>query len=529
MFVKKTLSCLVAGVVVVTLMRFLTIGADVGYQPPDGKNLLDPTLFYSEPGLLYSIVPVDVDAGETYMFSMPSFPRIDDVHIVITSENRQYVDEDNLLLDMCSQYYDYLECLIEVDPADSQLYFTFTGPYVDFVHEQYNMENFQLEIGETRTAYEPFIASTTVVSHQGQGTLTTSYETTLTLEAILSQYVSVHDDYDGGLDESIVVVEDEYTGNENVVGTYAVSLEVSDSSDNRALFDLTVAVVDLIPPLIHGPTFVEIPLSEDWDHEQLMALYSVEDGYTPSEMMTLEIVESDVPESLTTTGEFTMWLRTEDESGNTADKHVTVSIVDDMPPHISGPRLIDVPYYAPLTWEMLVDLLEYHDANVELTAEDVYALENGYEDSEDTLGTYRIVFAVTDGFSEETHTMYVRVIDDVAPVFSFDERIVITEGTALSAMMLLSWFNEHNESDDFEAVDIRPLSGFSFHEPLERGIHTISVEIVGADDQTLVHTVNVEVLSEDGEVMMPWLALGTVVVIGSTLIALGIVLKRRLH
>lgn len=62
--------------------------------------------------------------------------------------------------------------------------------------------------------------------------------------------LSAKDNVDGDLTESIEIIEDNYTGNEDKVGRYKIVFKVTDTSGNYTTCDVYVNVKDNIPPMI---------------------------------------------------------------------------------------------------------------------------------------------------------------------------------------------------------------------------------------------------------------------------------------
>lgn len=81
------------------------------------------------------------------------------------------------------------------------------------------------------------------------GETTYSYNTGApkTLSRIMSD-ITASDLFDGDLTGSIIIQSDNYTGNENIAGSYTVVLSVSDSNSNNQTMTLNITIVDNVAP-----------------------------------------------------------------------------------------------------------------------------------------------------------------------------------------------------------------------------------------------------------------------------------------
>ncbi|MDY0210931.1 MAG: hypothetical protein RBQ91_05960 [Acholeplasma sp.] len=72
----------------------------------------------------------------------------------------------------------------------------------------------------------------------------------LTVSDIMSE-ITATDVIDGNVTSSLQIVSDGYTGNGNKVGEYVIRFSVKDKSNNVLEFDVTVKVLDNIPPVFY--------------------------------------------------------------------------------------------------------------------------------------------------------------------------------------------------------------------------------------------------------------------------------------
>lgn len=73
----------------------------------------------------------------------------------------------------------------------------------------------------------------------------------LIVPTIVKQGLSVIDDYDGDLSDSLSLVFDDYTENSGTLGNHQMRFSVTDSSGNESTKTVTITVIDEIGPLVY--------------------------------------------------------------------------------------------------------------------------------------------------------------------------------------------------------------------------------------------------------------------------------------
>lgn len=102
----------------------------------------------------------------------------------------------------------------------------------------------------------------------GPSVISTSNNTILT-EAEIRAQITAHDDIDGNITNRIELVEDNYTGNGNKVGSYNIRYSVKDNANNIEYFNVDIQRTDKIPPSIWVEdgvsirTNIDTPISYD--------------------------------------------------------------------------------------------------------------------------------------------------------------------------------------------------------------------------------------------------------------------------
>lgn len=96
----------------------------------------------------------------------------------------------------------------------------------------------------------------------GPSIISTSNNTILT-EADIRAQITAHDDIDGNITNRIELVEDNYTGNGNKVGSYTIKYSVKDNANNIEYYTVTIQRTDKIPPTIWVEDGVSIRTNVD--------------------------------------------------------------------------------------------------------------------------------------------------------------------------------------------------------------------------------------------------------------------------
>ncbi len=608
---KKSIKILLACAIAFTLSQ----GIRAASSEPAGKNLFNPQRMHVHDDGMYSFMPMTVEGGTTYTFSMPRPSHIGDMYVHVYDEHTTYVDQTTQDTGICVDDFDRFTCTFSTHHDTTELFFTFDSlsppHFAQYMHH-YGFMYFQLEVGETWTAFEPYegIESSEPPTFQGSGVLITSYTTSLLLDDIIGHHITAYDDIDGDLSDEIVAVDDNYSGNETSVGEYDVLLEVSDTSGNTSQFLLTVHVVDDVPPTIDGPEEIIVDVesalalsqiideyftfsdeidgdildydvvSSDYDptarelgqHHVTIAIedaagnqaekaftiavvdndapdikgpgaitllmsdpypsleaiidehFTITDNHTSVDGIDVIIVTHDIPDDFAVAGDYSFTLRATDASGNTTERTIDVEIYDDVPPVIDGPEVIEVSYTSPLTLHDIIETLSVSDNHYNLSIQDVYVLTDSYTTDAEIPGVYVVEVGVTDGNNETRHTIYVSVIDDVPPIFTVSERIIVEEGTALNAKTLVSLLmrEEAVARQNPTTADIKHIR------PLDTpGHYAYTILLQNDDDVEWIETVLVERIATRGDDTRRLRSPHIVAATGITVTLGLIVLKRR--
>lgn len=393
------------------------------HSEPAGKNLMNPAHFYTDDTHIYTTTPLDVEAHTVYTFAIPTLIGATTLpdHIKITQTGTTLVDATTSTNDaVCYSDDPYgiekLICTFETT-TDTTLDIEIEGD-IDPRSGMQDLEDIQLEVGSTYTGFEPFESISEPV-FQGQGLLVLDYHDSLTLDDIIGTHITAYDEIDGDLTEDIIVISDDYTGNENTVGDYWVSLEVYDSSGNGASFELNIVIQDNVPPEIIGHNVIYTEVDDLVPLDTLITnhfeFYDAHDGVID----TYTIIYDHYTNHEDSLGDKEVQLEISDNAGNTADIVFRVRVEDNVAPVIIGPNHVEL--YLSEDWKEadILNLFEVSDNYTAIDAIETFIASEAHPQDYDATGEYTVTFKAVDGSDNaSTHDFTLEIIDDVAPVIT---------------------------------------------------------------------------------------------------------------
>ncbi len=133
----------------------------------------------------------------------------------------------------------------------------------------------------------------------------------------------------------------------------------------------------------------------------------------------------------------------EDNSENSISETITINVVDDVEPVISGISSYTGSYSEQLTVEDFLAMLSVSDNVDDVLLSDIYIVSDDYSLRVNSVGNYVVVFGVVDtNNNETTHQIEINLFDDVAPVIYVDDFIItvdlsvtFTESDALKLLL----------------------------------------------------------------------------------------------
>jgi len=413
---KKKILMIIIFAVLMTL-REVNANEFAAYLP-GGKNYLDNDNMIISDNFMHTDDDMLVKANTEYTISFPGFDLIGEGITIEISGQETYllgsVDE----LDSCEMDPSLIVCTFTTSASEDYLYFEMYAPMLSLYYDYYELETFQLEEGLISTDYEEYIApfiDTTIPEFLGAGAYITSYQSNEAIEVIISDHIIAVDDIDGDISDQIIIVSDEYTGNEQIVGDYEVVLKVSDAANNNSLFTLTVMVKDEISPIITGPSTITIEVSNLPTIQTIISdNFIINDEYDNN--VEGYLINDDYTLNNHELGDYSVTYEVVDDSLNTASVGFTVSVVDTTPPEMIGDNIHNSYLSNPLSFTDILNRISFTDNYTDLTNIDPTIMIDGYSSNEALPGTYYINIEILDSSGNIlSEILTVNVIDDIAP------------------------------------------------------------------------------------------------------------------
>jgi len=477
-----------------------------------GKNLLNPALFTLNNHVLKNDDPIAVEGSETYTLSLPEYYAIDLVHVKVEgSSGTIYIDETINTYYQCTLDEYYTACTFMTAPSESGLIITFSQGYITSWYQYYEMYDFQLEKNTMRTSYEPYSAGSTGDNGplmQGSGNLTVSYVRNAPIRELINENIQAHDNTDGDLTDQIEVLDDFYTGNENITGRYTVLLRVSDSAGNTTTFELVIDVIDNVPPVIAGPSNVDVQIDAKPALNDLIANhFTFNDTYSGA--ISTFTVTQDLYTDATEVGSYPVTVRIEDLAGNRTERTFNVSIKSDLPPVMQGPDTVrlylsETPNANHVTQLFsAVDRANGEALNIDLSSSTI--------DDWTKSGRYKGTLRVTDSFDNvSTRTIAIIIMDDIPPIFTYDNQIIIPLGTSLKESELMQMVVNFYHDQGIDVASLKVIdNGYQDHE-FEEGTYPFTVEVLSYSGESFIHQgrVSVETIIDDNPPVWPVTSMG---------------------
>lgn len=257
-------------------------------------------------------------------------------------------------------------------------------------------------------------------------------------------HISASDAEDGDLTSSIMVVNDQYTANKHIIGTYPVMLYVEDSDWNGVYFTFYVSVVDVSSPVITGPTAISVLYTNTLTDAQILSQYVASDNYDGNLTSSIVVESNGYIAYSSTVGTYQVVLKVTDSSGNIGRKTVSIVVTSNsMPVFTVDGHFLVVPVGVNPSIQQIVDTLI---ASGQLpSGYQIVVLSNTYSTNFNTPGKYNLSFRLTgDGeHNGQEMNFEVMVVDNAwhENLTPMQKNILVVTGTAVLGTAILLVIN----------------------------------------------------------------------------------------
>lgn len=435
--------------ILVTILMIISIyfGAiDVkAYSPhylPGGKNYLSVENFILDNSNYITDEAFLVKPYTDYTLTIPrayADEQWDPIQI-ICYDNQTLIETKSIGINDMTYYH---------DGVSEWFYYTFKTAsdtnYMDIIFEnesgyftESGVDNIQLEEGTEFTGYEAFIEGalidTSAPYFQSAGTVISYYDSPIAVSEIQSALVA-YDAIDGDVTSSINLISDDYTANNQTLGTYTVVFEVSDSSGNSSQIDITVELVDVLKPVFSNIGIIQAVYPNVYTDEDIRLMLSASDNYDGDISQNIILISDDYTANASITGTYNMTFEVTDSSGNTETYTQWIEVVDNEGPIIGGISNITVGYDHYVSETEVKANLTFND-NYDDVEDLELVLENDtYTPNRFTLGSYEMEFSITDSSGNvTTKIILIQVVDELGPMVYFNSSIIQTYNDTVMAL-----------------------------------------------------------------------------------------------
>lgn len=445
----------------IAFMSFINIYAYSPHYLPGGKNYLTIDNFMEEDTDYVTIDPFLVKTYTDYVLTIPQ-GFADQMYNPITI----YYYEDDLISD--SIIINFEDMTHVYQDGDNWFYYSFKTPastnYIgisfDNTYGYFTLEGFdyfQLEEGLVFSGYEDYIQGTIIDTSapyfQNANTIISYYDSPITTAEIQSA-LQAYDDIDGDVSANITLVTDNYTINNDVIGTYNIIFEVTDSSNNTSQISIDVEVVDVLKPVFTELETIQAVYPNVYTPQDILNLLSASDNYDGDISADIVMVSDGYTTNSNIVGTYQMEFEVSDSSGNTQNYVQEIQVVDNEGPIISGITTISIGYDTTISSNVVANNLSCND-NYDLAETLILVLESdNYTENSSVIGNYEMSFSVTDSSGNKTtQIVIISVVDQMGPVVYFNSAIIQTYNDTVMALpdfvLLLKTTNEIDRTKDY--------------------------------------------------------------------------------
>lgn len=143
----------------------------------------------------------------------------------------------------------------------------------------------------------------------------------------LKQQLTVLDNYDGNISSSLTIIDDTYSPNINNKGTYYISFNATDSSNNTSEnFKISITNIDDLSPTIIGPSSLKYSIDNKPTIDNILSEYTVVDNIDNN--LTIEIIEDTYSSSFSTGTYYISLSAIDSQSNKSVPFTIKIEIVD---------------------------------------------------------------------------------------------------------------------------------------------------------------------------------------------------------
>lgn len=255
----------------------------------------------------------------------------------------------------------------------------------------------------------------------------------------IKNLLTANDDVDGDITSSIVIESDNYTPNNNTIGSYDIVFSATDKSYNKAHITITVKVLDITAPIIIGENYLTCSiLNGCYSNDELLSIdnlnniLEINDNIDDSPTINIVSDNWSNASSYNINNTYTIIINAEDSSHNVSDNFIIhINYIDDIPTSIVNGEEFYSGTANSLEIEQIKENILISDnfdgskniSTKKVTDLDFEIIEDNYSTNKNTIGKHKIVFKCQNKF----FNIFVNVLDNLPPIFYTDASIINIE------------------------------------------------------------------------------------------------------
>lgn len=230
------------------------------------------------------------------------------------------LDIKNSILAFDKGDYEYKNIDIITDAFTSS--YRVLNTKLPIVFQAYDSLNNKSTITFNITIYDAIPPTITQLDDQ----IEISYKKQITKQEILSHF-KIEDNYTLNVNTQIEGID---LNSDLKLGKHNIIITANDTSNNISRLETSFKIVDDVPPLIKGPSFINTNISTFLSKEDILDKFVVEDEIDKD--LQIEIIEDNYSNNYNQVGEYLLTLESKDKSGNKVKRNVIINVVDNSGP-----------------------------------------------------------------------------------------------------------------------------------------------------------------------------------------------------
>ena len=237
------------------------------------------------------------------------------------------------------------------------------------------------------------------------------YNIDLKTLADIQEKLSVIDNVDGDISDTIEILEENFTTRTEELGTFYVLFNASDDAGNNTEHRVDIKIIqgDFTKPYFEG-VFEHVVYTDDpKDEEYFLSFITAKDDYTEDINERVEVIYNDYQYNTDKMGEYKLIIKVVDNAKNFKVQNIIIKVYDkSYPVFVLG--AIDVTIPLKTNMGSVYDIISYLHKTNHLASTDVSVVSDEYTANKNVPGSYKITLEQ----NNKMINVYVNVEEEIA-------------------------------------------------------------------------------------------------------------------